>query len=64
MVDLIPGNLIGIILDSAAQHCSLSSNGRWAISTECGVEAAAIGCIGVEGSLQALQVPECHQKPY
>ena len=57
MVDLIPGNLIGIVLDSAAQHCFLPSNGHWAISTECGVEATAISCIGVEGGLQTLQVP-------
>ena len=58
MVNLIPSNLICIILNSAAQHCFLPSNGRWAISTECGVEATAISCIGVEGGLQTLQVPE------
>ena len=64
MVDLVLSNLIGVVLDFAAQLCLHSSGGHGAASTQCGVEAAAICCVGVEGSLQALQVPGCHQKPY
>ena len=62
MVDLIPSNLIGIVLDCAAQHCFFSSSGHRATSTQCGVEATAISCIGVEVGLQALQVPVCQVK--
>lgn len=62
MVDLILSNLVGVVLDFAAQLCLHSSSGHWAASTQCGVEAAAIRCIGVEGSLQALQVSGCHRR--
>ena len=64
MVGLISSNLICIVLDCAAKLCFLSSSGHRATSTKCGVEAAAKSCIGVESSLQALQVPGYHQKLY
>ena len=64
MVDLIPSDLICIVLDLAAQNCFLASSGHRATSTKGGVEAAAISRIGVEVSLQALQIPGNHQKLY
>ena len=58
MVDFIPSNLICIVLDRAAQRCFFPPGGHWAITTKCGIDAAAISCIGVEIGLKALQVPE------
>ena len=58
MIYLVLGNLICIVLNGATQHCLPSPSGHWTTRTKCGIDAATIGCIGVEFGLQALQVPE------
>lgn len=64
MVDLILSNLVCIVLDLAGQHCLFPTSSHRTASTKCGVETAAISCVGVEVSLQALQVPGFDKKLY